>query len=80
MFNQLWQSLGGEPIDIDAATPAEVPAPVSGDRQAHGVDAKGNVVAQGAPLLSDIALGKASAPPLIPITTINKKENEEPDG
>lgn len=80
MFDQLWQSLGGEPIDLDAVTPAEVPPPVSGDRQAHGVDAKGNVVASGAPLLSDIALGKASAPPLIPITTINKKENEEPDG
>ena len=83
MFNQLWQSLGGEPIDLDAVTPPETPAPVSasGDRQAHGVDAKGNVVAPGAPLLSDIALGKAAAPPLIPITTVGKKkENEELDG
>ncbi len=84
MFDQLWQGLGGEPIDLDAvssAVPVEAAAPTHIGQQSHSVDAKGNVLASAAPLLSDIALGKASAPPLIRITKIDKsRENEEPDG
>lgn len=84
MFDQLWQGLGGEPIDLDAvpsAVPAEAAAPTRIGQQSHSVDAKGNILASAAPLLSDIALGKAASPPLIRITKIDKsKENEEPDG
>ncbi len=43
-------------------------------QRSHGVDAKGNVRAPGAPLLSDIAQGKAQAPRLIPITVIDKSK------
>lgn len=46
----------------------------------HAVDSHGNVRAPSAPLLSDIALGKAVAPQLIPITIIDKKnESKEED-
>lgn len=46
----------------------------------HAVDSHGNVRAPSAPLLSDIALGKAMAPQMIPITIINKKsESKEED-
>jgi hypothetical protein len=46
----------------------------------HAVDSHGNVRAPGAPLLSDIALGKAMAPAMIPITIIGKKsESKEED-
>lgn len=88
MFDQLWQGLGGKPIDLDAvpeSAPAEAATPTQAGRQSHEVDAKGNVVARGAPLLSDIAQGKA-APPFVlgrpfPITKIDKdKENKESDG
>lgn len=87
-FDGLWQSLGGVPIDLDAvasATPDPAPTPTASGRQAHGVDAKGNVLAPGAPLLSDIALGKVPAPLVLgrpfPITTVGRnKENEEPHG
>ncbi len=84
MFDGLWQSLGGEPVDLDAVestAPVEAATPTSIGRQAHTVDSKGNVLARGAPLLSDIALGKTAAPPLIQITKIDKsKENVQPDG
>lgn len=88
MFDQLWQGLGGEPIDLDAvpeSTPVETATPTQVGRQSHAVDAKGNVVARGAPLLSDIALGKAAPPFMLgqpfPITMIDKKkENKESDG
>ena len=87
-FDGLWQGLGGEPIDLDAVEQAATeasPAPTRDGRQAHGVDAKGNVLALGAPLLSDIALGKTPAPLVLgqpfPITVIGKdKENKEPHG
>ncbi len=46
----------------------------------HTVDSKGNVRAPNAPLLSDIALGKATAPPLIPITSIEKSKRKEENG
>ena len=73
MWDELWHSLGGEKLGLKS--PEESPvAPTGGGpgQRSHGVDAKGNVVAPGAPLLSDIALGKASAPPLIPIKVIDK--------
>ncbi len=47
-----------------------------GSQRGHGVDSHGNVLAKGAPLLSDIAMGKAHAPQLIPIRVINKSEKE----
>lgn len=87
MFDQLWQSLGGEAIDlesIESTEPVEsAAAPTKIGRQSHNVDSKGNVIARVAPLLSDIALGKATAPPLIPVTIIEARkseENEELDG
>lgn len=43
-----------------------------GSGKGHRVDSKGNVTAPAAPLLSDIALGKARAPQLIPIRVIDK--------
>lgn len=79
MFDQLWQSLGGEPIDLDevASTPNQVvPTTTVIGRQTHPVDSKGNVLARGTPLLSDIALGKSAAPPLIPITKIDKAKED----
>ena len=82
--NHLWQGLGGEPIDVVAVEAGTAPASSSPGKigqQSHGVDSKGNVVAEHAPLLSDIALGKAQAPWLIPIHKIDKsKENQESDG
>ena len=48
-------------------------------QQRHAVDSKGNVRAAGAPLLSDIALGKAVAPQLIPIQRIDKSKPKEDD-
>ena len=47
----------------------------SGHRN-HGVDSHGNVIARSAPLLSDIAMGKARAPQLIPVRVINKIKKE----
>ncbi len=52
-------------------------ATAGGGPRSHGVDSKGNVRAPGAPLLSDIALGKAVAPRLIPITVIDKSKPKE---
>lgn len=52
---------------------------VGGSQRSHAVDAKGNVIARGAPLLSDIALGKAVAPQLIPITVIDKGKQKDED-
>jgi hypothetical protein len=72
MLDQLWQGLGGEPLDLKSA-PAARPAAATTE-SGHDVDSEGNVLADG-PLLSDIALGKAHAPALIPITVI-KKEND----
>ncbi len=46
-------------------------------QRGHGVDSHGNVIAQNAPLLSDIAMGKARAPQLIPVRVIDKGEKEK---
>lgn len=64
MWDQLWWSLGGEKLGLtNPELPAESTVP-SGEigQQKHSVDAEGNVLAPGAPLLSDIALGKARPP------------------
>ncbi len=50
-----------------------------GSGKGHRVDSKGNVVARGASLLSDIALGKARAPQLIPVRVIDKSAPEGED-
>ncbi len=76
MWDELWYTLGGEKLglkspEMDDATTYQ---PVKGQ---HSVDEDGNVVASNAPLLSDIALGKAAAPPLIPIRLIDKGGNKE---
>ncbi len=83
MFDYLWQGLGGEPIDLDEveSEAPSTPAPSSAEFQVHGVDEKGNVTSRGAPLLSDIALGKATAPLSVPITKIDRSEDKEkPNG
>lgn len=79
VLDQLWQGLGGEPLDLKSvpAEPQTTATPTKIGQQSHGVDAEGNVIADG-PLLSDIAQGKAQAPALIPITVI-KKENDGTD-
>lgn len=71
MWDELWYTLGGVKLGLKSPEASEVATyqPVKGQ---HGVDEDGNVVAPGAPLLSDIALGKAVAPPLIPIKKIDK--------
>lgn len=79
MFDSIWQQLGGAKIGLKNPEP-----PTTGDNtgvgQSGGVDEEGNVVAPaGTPLLSDIALGRSVAPPLIPVTRINKSI-KEPDG
>lgn len=81
MFDSLWQGLGGEPIDLKAVETPENPTPATVSnkvgQQSHGVDTQGNIVAPTAPLLSDIALGKAAAPTLIPITKVEKDKNKD---
>lgn len=76
MWDELWYSLGGEKLGLKSSdtTTATVTTghPTRIGQQSHGVDSEGNVVAPGAPLLSDIALGKSPAPHLIPIRVINK--------
>mgnify|MGYP001590614074 CR=1 FL=1 len=63
MFDQLWQALGGEKLDLKSQQPASSRGLNPGD-----VDDEGNVIAPpGTPLLSDIASGKVPAPSLIPI-------------
>ena len=77
MWDELWYSLGGNKLglkspDAPAGTSGGTSHPTRIGQQSHGVDESGNVVAPGAPLLSDIALGKAVAPQLIPIRVITK--------
>ena len=77
MLDSLWQSLGGEPLDLDSQPePATEPSAPVGGGKSHQVDRHGNVVAPGAPLLSDIAEGKAVAPAIIPITVIGKHKKD----
>ncbi len=72
MWDELWYALGGVKLGLkspETDDPAMIYQPAKGQ---HTVDKDGNVVAPAAPLLSDIALGKAAAPPLIPIRVIDK--------
>lgn len=71
----LYDQLGGVDNDEDGeyTVIAQGGSSAGGSsRQSHRVDSKGNVVAPGASLLSDIALGKARPPQLIPIRVIDK--------
>lgn len=74
MLDTLWQSIGGEPLNIESK-----PVPVPATQYKAGsldVDENGNVVAPpGAPLLSDIAQGKATAPSMIPITVAKRTDD-----
>lgn len=75
MWDELWHTLGGKKLGLKSSdSPAYMEHQPA--RGSHGVDEAGNVVAPGAPLLSDIALGKAHAPPLIPIRVIDKHKKE----
>lgn len=80
MFDQLWQTLGGEKLGLKSREPAAQPTsqqPSRPGQQSHDVDAEGNVLAPGAPLLSDIAVGKARAPDLIPVRVIEREQEED---
>lgn len=70
----LWAQLDGDDVQI-----VSVDGQGSTGGRSHAVDAKGNVRAPGAPLLSDIALGKAVAPRLIPIKVVDKSAPKEED-
>ncbi len=64
MWDQLRWSLGGHKLGLTSPEPPAESTVPSGKigQQNHSVDAEGNVLAPGAPLLSDIALGKARPP------------------
>ncbi len=64
MWDQLWWTVGGEKLGLTSPEPAAESTVPSGKigQQNHSVDAEGNVLAPGAPLLSDIALGRARPP------------------
>ena len=79
-FDSLWDALGGSPVTHTSGGSSSTSSSGQIGKQSHGVDAHGNVVARGAPLLSDIALGKAVTPHLIPIRVIDKSEAKEEDG
>lgn len=76
----LWAQLDGEEGEQGEYSGVVAGGPSSaGGSRSHTVDSRGNVVAPGAPLLADIALGKAVAPPTIPITVIDKSKPKEED-
>ncbi len=80
MWDTLWQTLGGKKIGLESperTTPAATSQPTKIGQQSHTVDAEGNIKAPGAPLLSDIAQGKAAAPPMLNIKFIDKSKPEE---
>ncbi len=67
LFNDLYEGLTGKEREGQMLKPVEQ-QPQSAEMisgSSHGVDADGNVVAKGAPLLSNIALGIEKAPPLL---------------
>ncbi len=69
----LWSQLEGDEIEfLPSGGSGSTTSGTAGlGNQSHAIDSKGNVIARGAPLLSDIALGKARAPRLIPINVID---------
>lgn len=80
MWDQLWWSLGGHKLGLtspESPGDSTVPSGKIG-QQNHSVDAEGNVLAPGAPLLSDIALGKARPPVgFHHLTVVNKSAVKE---
>ena len=81
MWDMLWQTLGGKKIGLESperVTPVETSHPTKMGQQSHSMDADGNLLAPGAPLLSDIALGKSIGPSIIPIAKVTPlRESEE---
>ena len=80
--SELWAQLEGDDSDNDGEYTVVAQGGYSGSAggtgsRGHGVDSHGNVMAKGAPLLSDIAMGKARAPQLIPIRVIDKSTKEQ---
>ncbi len=80
---ELWAQLEGDGEDnegeytvVAQSGTTSSSAGGSGSQKGHSVDSHGNVKAPGAPLLSDIAMGKARAPQLIPIRVIDRSEKE----
>lgn len=74
----LWAQLDGD--DVQFVSSGGQTGEATGSRSAsHAVDAQGNVRSPGAPLLSDIALGKAVAPRMIPIKITQKSALKEED-
>jgi hypothetical protein len=76
LWEQLSDDEGGE---YSGVVSSDATGGTGSGHRSRPVDAKGNVVARGAPLLSDIALGKAVAPDLIPITFIDKSKQKDED-
>ena len=82
MFDSLYETLVGHEREGKTLQPADGSSTRSQPTEvissgSHGVDAKGNVIASGAPLLSDIAEGKAMAPQLLrPAMKVIKKDND----
>ncbi len=80
--SELWAQLDGDGEDnegeytVVAQGGTTSSSAGGGSQRGHGVDSHGNVISRGAPLLSDIAQGKARAPQLIPIRVIDKSDKE----
>ncbi len=80
--SELWAQLEGDGDDNEGEYTVVAQGGTTGsgasggNQRGHGVDSHGNVISKGAPLLSDIAMGKARAPQLIPIRVIDKSEKE----
>ncbi len=73
----LWAQLEGDEIEfLPSGGSGSTTSSTAGiGKQSHAIDSKGNVIARGAPLLSDIALGKSRAPRLIPINVIDHAQD-----
>ena len=78
--SELWAQLEGDGDDnegeytVVAQGGTTSSSAGGGSQRGHSVDSHGNVMSKGAPLLSDIATGKARAPQLIPIRVIDKSK------
>lgn len=83
MFDSLYEGLMGHERkgkmlqSADGSSNSSQPSAEVISSGSHGVDSKGNVIASGAPLLSDIAQGKAMAPQLLrPSMKVITKDND----
>lgn len=79
---ELWAQLDGDDGDNEGKYTVVAQGSSTGNaggssQRGHRVDSHGNVISSGAPLLSDIAVGKARAPQLIPVRVIDKSEKEK---